>query len=117
MTKLSTNSVPKTLEKRILTAIKMKQELDQFERELKDELMKAMKDNDVTKIDSGSYYVTLVGRSNFKIVDSEKVSDDFWTQSLNSRAVSAYDKLYGKAPDGVEKSTTEYLRWGEKRDK
>lgn len=108
---LTTSSVPAEVEKKILTAIELKKQLEQYEQEIKEELFEAMKANDITSIKNDKYTVTIAKRTNYKANDVTKVPATLLKLTLDTAKVGQHAKLYGELPDGIETSETEYLTW------
>ena len=108
-TAVSTYTVPAEIEKKILTAIELKKELDKYELEIKDDLKKAMIENDVYSIKNDKYSVTLATRNTFKAVGN--IGEEYQKLVLDTSKVSDHYKIYGELPDGVEKSETKYVVW------
>lgn len=105
---LTKYNVPKEVEKKILTAIELKKELERYESEIKEELTLAMIQNDIYSIDNPKYKVTLATRNNFK---AETIPRGFEKKTLDTAKVSAYEKLNGELPKGVAKTQTKYITW------
>jgi hypothetical protein len=108
-------SVPKEVEKKILTAIELKKELAKYEAEIKEALTEAMIQNDIYSIKNDAYSVTLATRATYK--PSGEFSDEFSKRVLDTTKVSAYEKLNGQMPDGVDKLETKYIMWKAKESK
>ena len=108
-TAVSTYTVPKEIEKKILTAIELKKELKKYEKEIKDQLQKAMIENDVHSITNDLYYVTLASKKTFKATGN--VPEEYQKVVLNTTKVGDEYKLYGELPDGVELKETKYIVW------
>lgn len=111
---LTKYSAPAEIEKKILTAIELKKELEQYEKDIKEALLEAMEANDIKKIDNPKYYVTLVPKTTYKAVDMAKVDPIMIKTVLDTKKAGEYDTLYGELPDGVEKKQTKYIRWDKK---
>lgn len=108
-TAVSTYTVPKDIEKKILTAIELKKELEQYEKEIKEQLTQAMIDHDVYSIKSDTYSVTLATRNTFKAVG--EIPEDYQKITLDTVKVGSDYKLYNELPENVELSTTRYITW------
>lgn len=108
-TAVSTYTVPAEIEKKILTAIELKKELEQYEKEIKEQLTQAMIEHDVYSIKSDTYSVTLASRTTFKATGD--IPSEFVKESLDTTKVGSYYKMYGELPDGIEKSETKYITW------
>jgi len=52
MNGITTTNAPKEIELKILTAIELKKELEQYEKDIKEALLEAMEANDIEKIDN-----------------------------------------------------------------
>ena len=63
---LTAQTVPKEIERKILTAIELKKELEEYEKEIKESLLEAMQANDIYSIKNDKYSVTLVTRKTYK---------------------------------------------------
>jgi hypothetical protein len=105
---LTKYSVPKEVEQKILTAIELKKELEQYEVEIKEALMSAMEQNDIYSIKNDRYTVTLATRNNYK---ASEIPAEFQKIVLDTTKVATHDKLYGEVPKGIEKSQTKYITW------
>lgn len=108
-TAISNYTVPKEIEKKILTAIELKKELEQYEKDIKEQLTKAMIENDVYSIKNDTYSVTLATRTSFKA--KGKIPKEYQKISLDTTKVGSDYKMYGELPDGIEKSETKYITW------
>jgi hypothetical protein len=106
---ITTNSVPKAIEQKIFTAIELKKQLEQYEADIKNELLQAMSDNNITSIKNDLYTITLASRKSFKVHGN--IPAGFSKPTLDSAKVSSHYKLYGELPKGIEVSTTEYITW------
>lgn len=107
---ISTTSVPKEIEVKIMAAIDLKKQLEKYEKEIKEELLQAMQDHNILSIKNDNYSITLASRSTYSPASSE-IPTDFAKTVLDTSKVSTYEKLYGKTPNGVEKKTTNYITW------
>ena len=107
---LTTNSVPKELEKQLRTVIEMEKELEQYKKNVKSELIKAMKEHDIVSIKNDIYSITLATRTNYS-GDLTFISDEFKKPALDSRKISAYVKLNNSLPTNITVNETEYLTW------
>lgn len=103
---LTTSTVPKEVEKKILVAIDLKKQLEQYEKEIKEELLEAMKANDIVSIKNDAYTVTRATRATYKGENNQ-----FMKSVLDTTRVGAYVKLNGELPKGVEKSESQYITW------
>lgn len=107
---LSTYNVPAEIEKKILTAIDLKKQLEQYEADIKAELMQVMVDHDITSIKNDRYTITRATRSTFSgNIDDMPV--EFTKRVINTAKVGSYVKLYGALPKSVEQTRTEYITW------
>ena len=111
-TAVSTYTVPAEIEKKILTAIELKKELEQYEKDIKDQLTQAMIEHDVYSIKSDKYSVTLATRQTFKATGD--IPQEYQKVSLDTAKVGSDFKLYGELPDGITKSETKYITWRSK---
>jgi hypothetical protein len=107
---LSIYNVPAEIEKKILTAIDLKKQLEQYEREIKDELLVAMADNDIKSIKNDRYTITRATRTTFS-GNVDEVSPDYIKRVVDTTKVGTYAKLYGELPAGIRKSESEYITW------
>ena len=105
---LTKYNVPAEVEKKILAAIELKKELAKYESEIKEELTKAMIDNDIYSIKNDHYSVTLATRTTYK---GETLDPSFTKIVLDTAKVGTFEKLYGELPEGIEKSETKYITW------
>lgn len=108
-TAISDYTVPKEIEKKILTAIELKKELEQYEKEIKEQLTKAMIENDVYSIKNDSYTVTLATRTTLKATG--EIPKKYQKITLDSSKAGIDYKLYGEVPEGLTKSETKYITW------
>jgi hypothetical protein len=108
-TAVTTYTVPKEIEKKILTAIELKKELEQYEKEIKEQLTEAMIANGVYSIKNESYSVTLATRNTFKAVGD--IPTEFAKTTLDTTKVGSHYKMYGEVPDGIEKTESKYITW------
>lgn len=111
MMTLSTTNVPAEVERKILTAIELKKELEKYEREIKDALFEAMKANNIVSIKNDSYTVSLATRTNYTAQDISVVAPELRKEVLDTTKVRSTITLTGELPEGVEVSETEYLTW------
>lgn len=107
---LTKYTVPKEVERKILTAIELKKELAKYEAEIKAELTQAMIDNDIYSIKNDAYSVTLASRSTYK-ADLDILPEEYKKVVVDTTKLGTYDKLYGTVPEGVEKVETRYITW------
>jgi hypothetical protein len=111
---LSTTAVPKDIELKIRTAVELKKELAKYEKDIKDALLEAMQQYDITKIDNPNYYVTLVPKTTYKAEEISEVDPTMIKSVLDTKRAGQYDTLYGELPDGVTKTVTHHIRWDTK---
>lgn len=104
-------NVPAEIEKKILCAIELKKELEQYEKDIKEALLEAMEANDIYSIKNDSYSVTLATRATYKADELEAVEPKFIKPALDTKLVGDYVKLYGDLPQGVTKSESKYITW------
>ena len=107
-------NAPAEIEKKIMVAIELKKELDQYEKEIKEALKQAMEDYDIKKIDNEKYYVTLVPKTTYKAERISDVDNVFKKTVLNTTKAGEFEKLYGQLPTGVTKKVTKHIRWDKK---
>lgn len=108
---LTTSTVPKSIEKKILTAIKLKKQLEQYESEIKTELYEAMKENNIRSIKNDVFSATIATRTTFSAADPSEVPTEYTKFALDTSKCSQHYGLYGVTPNGVEMKETEYLTW------
>ena len=106
---LSTTTVPKEIERKILTAIELKKELEQYEKEIKESLLEAMQANDIYSIKNDKYSVTLVTRKTYKAEGAIPV--EFQKIALDTAKVASTVNLYGEIPKGVTQTETKFVTW------
>jgi hypothetical protein len=106
---LTKDNVPKEVEQKILHAIALKKELEQYEKEIKDQLLEAMQDNNIVSIKNDNFTITLASRSSYKAFG--EIPKDFAKIMLDTTKVSSHEKLYGELPNGIHKSETKYITW------
>ena len=106
---ITPNSVPKAVEQKIKTAIELKKQLEQYEKEIKDELLQAMIDNNIKSIKNDSYSITLATRMSYK--PTGDIPEGYSKTVLDTTKVSTHAKLYGVAPEGIEASESKYITW------
>lgn len=114
---LSEYNVPAEVEKKILTAIELKKELQRYELEIKEELTKAMIANDLYSIKNEKYSVTLVTKPTYGLADGAEISDvpeDFKKIVLDTTKIGKHDKLYGEVPEFIQRSETKFIQWRSK---
>lgn len=108
---ITTFNVPAEIEKKILCAISLKKELEQYEREIKDALKEAMEQNNIKSIKNENYNVSLVERTTYSPQDKAILPAAFTKTVLDTTKVGTYVKLNGILPTGVVSSTTSSVRW------
>jgi 23S rRNA maturation-related 3'-5' exoribonuclease YhaM len=106
---LTAQTVPKEIEKKILTAIELKKELEQYEKDIKEALLEAMEANDIYSIKNDKYSVTLTTRKTYKAEGSIPV--EFQKLALDTAKVASAVTLYGEIPKGITQSETKYITW------
>ncbi len=109
MTQLTTKSVPKEIEQKIFTAIELKKQLEEYETNLKQELLEAMQAHNITSIKNELYTISLASRKSFKVHGN--IPAGFAKPTLDTAKVASHVKLYGELPDNVEQSETTYIAW------
>lgn len=109
MNEITTYSVPKEIEKKILTAIELKKELEQYEKDIKTALKEAMEAHDIYSIRNDVFTATLATRKTYKATGD--IPTEFSKPSLDSSKVSKFVDLYGETPEGIEQSETKYVTW------
>lgn len=107
---ITTNSVPVELEKKIKTAIELKKQLAQYEREIKDELHEAMLANNILSIKNDSYTISMASRASYNPKTNE-IPTEFQKVVLDTSKCATHEKLYGELPEGIEKNVTQYITW------
>lgn len=107
----STISISAAVEKKILTAIELKKELEQYEREIKAELQEVMVSHNIKSINNDNYVVSLVERPTYKADDLSTLDPSFIKPTLDTTKVGAYLKLNGTTPEGITTSNTMYVSW------
>lgn len=107
---LTTNSLPAEIERKLLATIELQKKLEQYETELKAELLEAMEQHDIVSIKNDNFTISLVERTNYK-GNVNEVPTDMLKTSLDTTKVGNYVKLYGELPKGVEQSKTKYVSW------
>lgn len=108
--KVSTYSLPKEVERKILTAINLKKQLEEYDREIREEVLKAMQDNDVLSIKNDTYTITRAVRRTYS-ADLDTVSKKYTKRVLDTQKCATHAKLYGELPKGISESQTEYITW------
>ena len=106
---LSTKNIPLEVERKIATAIAMKKDLDQLEKDIKAQLKEAMEKHNIYSIKNDRFTITLANRTTYKAKDVVPIN--FAKAVLDSSKVSAYETLNGELPEGVEKSESKYITW------
>jgi hypothetical protein len=109
---ITQNNVPAELNRKILTAIRLKKDLEQYESEIKAELTQAMIDNNLVSIKNDDYTVTLATRASYRAIGD--IPAQFQKTVLDTTKVGTHAKLYGETPDGIEKNETKYIVWRSK---
>ena len=107
----TTYNIPSAVERKILTAIELKKELEQYEKEIKAELQDVMIAHNIKSINNDKYVVSLVERPTYKADDLSTLDPSFIKQSLDTTKVGAYLKLNGSTPEGITTSNTMYVSW------
>lgn len=107
---LTTNSLPAEIERKLLATIELQKKLEQYETELKAELLEAMEQHDIVSIKNDNFTISLVERTNYK-GNVNEVPTDMLKTSLDTTKVGNYVKLYGELPKGVEQSKTKFVSW------
>ena len=113
--RISTYTIPKALEKKILSVIELKHQLEDQEQAIKSELMDVMEEHNLYSIHSERYTVTRATRSNYKAIDINKVNKDYIKKSLDTAKVANFEKLYGRTPAQIQKTESSYITWRERR--
>jgi hypothetical protein len=109
MNEITKYKVPAEIEKKILTAIELKKELEQYEAEIKNALKEAMEAYDIVSVKNDKYSVTLATRKSYKAVG--EIPKEFTKPTLDTTRVSTYVKLNGEVPEGIEESETKHITW------
>lgn len=112
---VSTYSIPKMVERKILKSIELKKQLEEQEAEIKAELKRIMEEHNVYSLQSDNYMITLATRNSFRVEDFGKIDKGFLKEALDTTKVGNHDKLYGEPPTGVIKTETKYITWRDRR--
>lgn len=107
---ITSTSVPHELELKIKTAIELKKQLEEYEKEIKDTLQKAMIQNNIINIKNDSYTISLVKRTSYS-PETDELPEAFIKTTLDTTKVSMHEKLYGSIPEGITKKETKYITW------
>lgn len=116
LTNITETSLPQSLEAKIVLAISYKKQLEQYESEFRDILLKEMNARGIKQIKTDMVTVTAAERVSYSISDTDKVDKSLLKQVLDTSKVSSHVKLYGEVPSGVDKKTTDYLLWRAKKE-
>jgi len=106
---ISKDNIPLEIEGKIIHAMALKKELEQYEKEIKDQLLEAMQDNNIVSIKNDNFIITLASRSSYKAFG--EIPAQFAKTTLDTAKVSSHEKLYGELPAGINKSETKYITW------
>jgi hypothetical protein len=111
MNELTTTNIPAEVQQKIITAVELKKELERYEAEIKEEMLKVMQDLDLSFIKNDKITITRANRSTYSAEDLAQVDPELTKTVLDTTKVGKLVKLYGKTPKGVEVKNTEYLTW------
>jgi len=101
--------VSSELQKKILTAIELKKELEIYEKEIKDALKLAMEEYEVDSIKTEDFTASMVTRTTYSA--SGEIPKNFQKVVLDTKKVADSVLLYGGVPDGIEAKRTKYISW------
>lgn len=101
--------VSSELQKKILTAIELKKELEVYEKEIKDALRLAMEEYEVDSIKTEDFTASMVTRTTYSA--SGEIPKNFQKVVLDTKKVADSVLLYGGVPDGIEAKQTKYISW------
>ena len=73
------------------------------------QVMVAMIENGVTRIDGDWGYITLAERTNYRAKDINEVAEKYIKPSLDTAKVKAEVVLTGQLPTGIVESKTKYI--------
>lgn len=111
MNDLSTTNIPAEVQRKIITAVELKKELEKYEAEIKEEMLKVMQDLDLSFIKNDKITITRASRATFSAEDLSQVDPRLTKVVLDTTKVGQIAKLYGDTPKGVQVKNTEYLTW------
>lgn len=109
VTELAKVKLDQSIEKKIMTAIELKKELEAYEKEIKEALSQAMEAYDVDSIKTDTFTASRVTRSTYKATG--EIPKQFQKVVLDTAKVGKSVALYGGVPEGIEKSETTYIAW------
>lgn len=110
MKKLSTESLPAKLERKLYNIIDLQKRLAEQEQDLKAELMEAMEKHNIVSIKNDMYSITRAERTSYK-ADVEEIDPQFTKLAMDTTKVSNYKKLYGELPENITETITPYIVW------
>lgn len=117
MNELTTTNIPAEVQKKIVTAVELKKELERYEAEIKEEMLKVMNELDLAFIKNDHITISKATRTTYSAEDLEQVDPELTKITLDTTKVGKLAKLYGKLPKGVESKETQYITWRVKGDK
>ena len=112
VTELAEVKLDQSIEKKIMTAIELKKELEVYEKEIKEALSQAMEAYDVDSIKTDTFTASRVTRNNYK--PTGEIPKQFQKVVLDTKKVADSVLLYGGVPDGIESKQTKYISWSAK---
>ena len=107
-TSLSKVNVSQDVEKKILTAIELKKELEKYETEIKEALMIAMEQAEVDTIKTDYFTASKITRTTYS---AKEIPQEFQKVVLDTSKVAKSVTLYGGVPDGIDAKKTTYISW------
>ena len=105
---LSNNSIPLEIQKNMALAKSLKEQFDAIDKEIREQLLEAMQSHDVYSIKNDKFTITRATRNSYS---ADKLPRNFSKVVLDTSKVGDYEKLYGKFPNGIEKTSKEYISW------
>lgn len=111
MNELTTTNIPAAVQQKIITAVELKKELERYEAEIKEEMLKVMQDLDMTIIKNDKITISRATRTTYSAQDLNEVESTYIKPTLDTTKVGQAAKLYGKLPKGIDSKQTEYLTW------
>jgi len=108
---LSNNSIPLEIQKNMALAKSLKEQFDAIDKEIREQLLEAMQSHDVYSIKNDKFTITRATRNSYS---AENPPKKFTKSVLDTTKVSDYEKLYGKLPNVIDKTTKEYITWRSK---
>ena len=112
MTTITTDNVPKELQIQIAEAIKLKKQIDEYEKSIKDQLKTFMQENNITSIKNDVFTASIATREtisgNLEEVDPKYIKT---VEIVDIDAGKHIYKTLGRLPKGFTSKSTEYLTW------